>query len=79
VRIRLTAHFDGRVIVPHEQIQLPPGEPLTVEVETRESSSTESVEARRAAMERLNSRPIKGLSIPPKALTREAMYSDDSP
>jgi len=79
VRIRLTAHFDGRVIVPHEQIQLPAGEPLTVEVETRESPSSQSPEARRAAIERLNSRPIKGLSIPPKALTREAKYSEDSP
>lgn len=34
----ITAHFDGKVIVPDEPVQLPVGQPLRVQVEATEPS-----------------------------------------
>jgi hypothetical protein len=33
----LTAHFDGKVIVPDKPLQLPPGQRLRVQIETIEA------------------------------------------
>jgi len=35
----IAAHFDGKVIVPDEPLDLPPGQPLRVLVEVAESSN----------------------------------------
>jgi len=35
----ITGHFDGKVIVPDEAVQLPVGQPLRIQVEIAETSS----------------------------------------
>ena len=35
----IAAHFDGKVIVPDEPVQLPAGQPLRVHIEVVESAS----------------------------------------
>jgi len=77
LRIKLTAHFDGRVIVPHEIVALPTGQPFIVEVVTPEAVEDPTLESRRAALQRLKSRRIKGTSIRATSLTRESMYDED--
>lgn len=79
--MRLRAHFDGRVIVPDEPVNLPVDEPLSVQVDVNSSTLTiveVSLEEQQAAFERLLSRPIQRTTpIPDEALRRENMYADD--
>jgi hypothetical protein len=39
VTTTVSAHFDGRVIVPDQSLQLPVGQPLTVHIELPESAT----------------------------------------
>jgi hypothetical protein len=79
MRMALTirAHFDGRVIVPDEPLDLPVDQALRVDL-TPISPETEAlaVEERRAALRRVASRKIHGLSIPDEALRREHLYDE---
>jgi hypothetical protein len=79
MRTQIRAHFDGRVIVPDEPLNLPVNEPLSVEVSYTGSNSTPIPDepTRTAALTRLFSRPVSGVDIPPDALRRESMYGDD--
>lgn len=72
------AHFDGKVLVPDEPVQIPVDQPVHVQLVLAPTSvPAVSAEERRAAIDRLISRPIKGLNIPDAALTREGLYSDE--
>ena len=71
------AHFDGKVLIPDEPVEIPVGQPVQVQLTPATTQPAVSPEERRAAIDRLLSRPIKGLSIPDAALTREGLYSDD--
>jgi hypothetical protein len=41
----LNAHFDGKVIVPDEPVQLPVGQPLRVKVEVGQPANAEMTDA----------------------------------
>jgi hypothetical protein len=74
----IRAHFDGKVIVPDEPVDLPINEPLEAEFRIAEARlSAEEIVRRRAALKRLASRAIHGLNIPDEALRRENMYEPD--
>lgn len=70
------AHFDGKVLVPDEPVEIPVDQPVQIQLMPMTPQPAASTEERRAAIDRLTSRPIKGLSIPDAALTREGIYSD---
>jgi hypothetical protein len=75
---RLRAHFDGRVIVPDEPVELPVGRPL--EVSLRPLSVTESA-AGSIVQERLRKLRqfagcLSGPVIPLEALRRENLYGE---
>lgn len=36
---KITAHFDGKAIIPDEPVQLPVGQPLRVQIEVQEGES----------------------------------------
>lgn len=75
VTIRL--HFDGKVLVPDEPVDLPVDEPLKAEVSPAEPKlSAADIKRRRAALRRIASGAIHGLNIPDEALRRENMYED---
>jgi hypothetical protein len=73
----IRAHFDGRVIIPDEPVDLPVDKPLTFDVrDPRFVSQPVNEEDRRNALNELLSRPIPGLNIPNSALRRENLYED---
>jgi len=61
----IRAHFDGKVIVPDEPIELPVDQPLEVQLLTTSRAMPESKE-RHQALERLKARAIHGLRISPE-------------
>lgn len=72
--IVIRAHFDGKVIVPDEPLDLPAG---PVEAELRPGHSRlpqEEIERRLAALDRLASRAKHGITLPQEALSRESAY-----
>jgi hypothetical protein len=73
---RIRAHFDGKVVVPDEPVQLTPGQPVEVHFSS-DSQPTPSPEQRRAALDMLLSNPLAGPGIPDWALSREYIYDDD--
>ena len=75
--VTIRAHFDGRVIVPDEPLDLPVDQLLRVDVTpiARETEEV-SIEERRAALQRVVSRKIHGLSIPDETLRREYLYDE---
>jgi hypothetical protein len=78
--VTIRAHFDGKVIVPDEPVDLPVNKPL--EVELKPIAGTEEETNRNLAVnERLKrlasaSGRISGPSIPPEALRRENLYEE---
>ena len=73
--IVIKAHFDGKVIVPDEPVDLPVNEPLEFEYSVPEPRlSPEEIKRRRAALRRFASLAVKGANIPLEALRRENMY-----
>jgi hypothetical protein len=75
--LTIRAHFDGRVIVPDEPLDLPVNQILQVELTPISPETQElSIEERRAALRRVVSRKIHGLSIPDEALRREHLYDE---
>ena len=73
----IRAHFDGKVIVPDEPVELPVDQPLKVEVHVAPSEySNLTPEERRAALDRLVTQAIPGLNIPDDALRRENLYEE---
>jgi hypothetical protein len=84
--MKIRAHFDGKVIVPDESVDLPVGQQLEIEVSrirNREDHSTRpeipDVDERRSKMEAyeyFRDHAIEGVVIPDEALRRENLYSD---
>jgi hypothetical protein len=71
--VKITVHFDGKVIVPDEPVDLPVNQPLEAEFTVGESKTGRS-SAREAAWQRLKELQIAGLNIPDEALRRESLY-----
>ena len=76
---RIRAHFDGRVIVPDEPLDLPLNQPLRVELtaETPENGSAKARVAQRLKALEAITGTVAGPAIPDEALRRENLY--DSP
>lgn len=90
--LSIRAHFDGRVIVPDEPVDLPLDTPLKIEVRSTDTVSGEVMEVMSAAKNprtvarrlagfakftaRLDRRP-SGPGIAAEALRREHMYGDE--
>ena len=72
--VTIRAHFDGKVIVPDEPVDLPINEPL--EFDLRETPKCLPWDPSKAdeAWRRFKSRRISGLRIPDEALRRENLY-----
>jgi hypothetical protein len=83
--LTIRAHFDGKVIVPEEPVDLPVGQSLEVELklvptlETLEGSDYQklSIEERLERLARATGR-ISGPAIPLEALRRENLYEERS-
>lgn len=78
--ITIRAHFDGKVIVPDEPIDLPVDQPLEVELkplvaEDAETPRVLSIEETRKRLAQATGR-ITGPSIPLEALRRENLYEE---
>ncbi|MGB7157682.1 MAG: hypothetical protein WBD40_06425 [Tepidisphaeraceae bacterium] len=73
----IRAHFDGRVIVPDEAVDMPAHVPMEVQVTVVESPCASTVEERRMIIERLIARAVPGINLPAAALSRESIYGDD--
>lgn len=73
----IRAHFDGKVIVPDEPVDLAVGERVDVLRTGVTVEQEPTPEQRRAAIDELLSRPLPGPGIPDWALSREYIYEDD--
>lgn len=71
----LRAHFDGRVIVPDEPLDLPVNEPLTVHIDVPIPTHNDTG-SKLAALNRIASRAVSGVNLPAQALSRESIYED---
>jgi hypothetical protein len=75
--IKVRAHFDGKVIIPDEPVDLPVDQPLEADVTIVEpEQEAADFERRRAALRRIASEAVRGVNIPLEALRRENMYED---
>jgi hypothetical protein len=72
--IVIRAHFDGKVIVPDEPVDIPIG-PLEAELRPPGPHlSDEEIKRRLEALDRFEELAVRGLSIPNEALDRESLY-----
>lgn len=72
--IVIRAHFDGKVSVPDEPLDIPVG-PLEAELRVADDKlSAEEIERRLDALDRLAARARHGLDLPEEALSRESAY-----
>ncbi len=75
--ITIHAHFDGAVIVPDEPVELPIGERIEIEIRQMNPEASDlDLAARKAALQELISRGVKGLNISDESLRRENLYED---
>jgi hypothetical protein len=76
--VRIRAHFDGKVIVPDEPVELPVDEPLEAELRTVASSARPSQAVIEERLRRLEmaTGTIEGPEIPAEALRRENLYEE---
>lgn len=73
----IRAHYDGKVIVPDEPVDLPINQTLELEVKpTVAAEQGVALDERRAALERFLARAIHGLTISDESLRRENLYDD---
>ena len=73
----LSAHYDGKVIVPDEPVDLPVGQSLVLTWQTADPSTVLPGQAeRRRALEEFFELAVPGGSIPAEALSREYLYED---
>ena len=68
-------HFDGKVFVPDQPVDVPINEPLDFELKQSPEELKWDPEKARAAIKRIASR-AKPVGIPLEALRRENMYED---
>lgn len=77
----IQAHFDGRVIVPDEPVELPPATRLTVAVPIApngEMPTQQEIEDRVARIRQLEG-AFEGPSLPDEAFDRGSLYGVDNP
>jgi hypothetical protein len=78
--LNIRAHFDGKVFIPDEPVELPVDQPLTINVEIGArflTTPAATQDERERAFQRLISTPIpRTTPIPDEALRRETMYDD---
>jgi hypothetical protein len=75
--VTIRAHYDGKVLVLDEPVDLPVNEPLELEWHAGGQEPPVSHATRvKQMLEALRSRPLHGLSIPAEALRRENMYEE---
>jgi len=75
--ISFRAHFDGKVIVPDEPVDLPVDQPLNVEAQPVVRLYADlSPDERRAALDEIVARAIPGLDISDESLRRENLYEE---
>ena len=75
--ISFRAHFDGKVIVPDEPVDLPVDQPLNIEAQPVPRMHVDlSQEEWHAALDRLVARAIPGLKITDESLRRENIYEE---
>ena len=72
----IRAHFDGKVIVPDEPVDLPVNQPFELQLSIPVRKDARPEGQWREALERLASRAIHGLNIPDEALSRENLYEE---
>ena len=53
--IAITAHYDGKVLVPHEPVKLPKGKPLRVQIEALKETAR-----KKQALLKLGANPVRG-------------------
>lgn len=73
---RIRAHFDGRVIVPDESVNLPVGQPLTLDVVVPNSLERALGSDGRQQLEEFFGLAVNGAGITDEALRRENLYED---
>jgi hypothetical protein len=78
--LTIRAHFDGKVIVPDEPVDLPVDQPLEVELkpvpaEGESAHNALSIEERLRRLRAASGR-LSGPSIPAEALRRENLYEE---
>lgn len=73
--IVIRAHFDGKVIVPEEPVDLPVNESFEAELRVSEPKP-DTMSEKDAAWEWLLAKRVSGVNIPEEALRRENMYED---
>ena len=74
--ISIRMHFDGKVFIPEEPVDVPINEPLDFELKQVPEHLPWDPEKAREAWEWIKSHPIPGLNIPDEALRRENLYED---
>ena len=72
--LTIKAHFDGKVIVPDEPVDLPVDQPLEIDLRTLSEGDADDMTAIRLSRLRKATGRIKAPSIPDEALRRENMY-----
>lgn len=82
--VSIHAHFDGKVIVPEEPVDLPVNQPLIIDIHSPEATARSgkdprdfTPEERLAALEKLVRMSAGDPIVPLEALRRENMYDDD--
>ena len=68
-------HFDGKVFIPEEPVDVPVNEPIEAELRTVDTRAERRQRARKA-WEEFVANPIQGLSISDESLRRENLYED---
>ena len=74
--VQVKAHFDGKVIVPDEPVELPVNEPLTLQVSIDRVKQYSQAEVD-AAFEELMAMRVPNANIPDQALTSESLYANE--
>jgi hypothetical protein len=74
--VQVRAHYDGKVLVLDEPVDLPMNQPLTLQVSADRTKMYSQAEAD-AAFDHLLSMGVLNANIPAEALRRENMYEDD--
>lgn len=73
----IQAHFDGRVIVPDQPVDLPVDQPLEIQVKLDSANGSASDLVQREALDRLIQRALHGLHLPLESLRRESLCSSE--
>ena len=70
-------HFDGKVFIPDEPVDLPINEPLEFDLRQAPKCLPWDPSKAEEAWQRFKSRRMSGLRIPDEALRRENLYDPD--